>query len=195
MSNKKRKVSENGLQLPPKKKLKTCKYDRIKMIYNHDSNIQLKSYNEWNILFDNLKQYFNSDGIVYNVTANNIIKILTEFAVGNINECGKCQENVLILKNESHEHGDCYDFNDGDISEFICNNCDITCDICEQSTGYHICYGLISKHPKKYLCEDCATDCIQCGQCMCYAVICNFCKQSICDKCATNCNVCREIIM
>ena len=155
----------------------------------------MESYNEWNILFDNLKQYFNSDGIIYNITANNIIKILTEYAVGNIIKCGKCQGNVLILKTELRKHGKYYDFNNGEISEFICNNCDIMCDICEESTGYHICCGLISKHPKKYLCEDCVSDCIQCGHCLCYGEICDFCRESICDECAANCDICTEIII
>mmetsp|Transcript_67743 Transcript_67743/g.83033 ORF Transcript_67743/g.83033 Transcript_67743/m.83033 type:complete len:212 (-) Transcript_67743:38-673(-) len=203
MSTKKRKVPENGLEIPPKKKPKTNKYDRIKMIYNHDSNIELESYNEWNILFDTLKQFFNSDGIIYNITSNKIIKLLTEYAVGYFNTCEKCEKDVLTLQNDLNENGKFQFFNDGDITEFICNECDKPCNCVkvfeDQSMMRYICYGnKLAKHSKRYLCLYCGDICENdyCNTVMCYECYgeCNKCGKPTCNQCIENCDVCNQNI-
>ena len=199
MSSIKRKALENGLELPPQKKVKTNRNDRIKIIYNHDSNIELECYDEWNTLFDILKQYFNSDGIIYNITANNIIKLLTEYAVGYFNTCEKCEKDVLTLQNAVNENGKFQIFNNGDITEFICNDCDKPCNCVrvfeDQPMKRYICYGTkLVRHSKRYLCLYCGDKCENdyCNTVMCYECYaeCNQCGKPTCNQCIKNCYIC-----
>lgn len=125
--------------------------------YDHDSCHDIQNYDAWDEMFSDLKQFFDEDKYNYNVTDKNIIKIITEYSVGNIDECGNddCLKELLIIDGINNKLPNCdkcnqiYFCNDNCTANMKCNNCDkiycdiegcfseniLHCDICEENDG------------------------------------------------------------
>lgn len=162
--SKKRKVNHlSNLYLPNNKRSKISQSIKGMTKYNHDSCYEIQNYETWDKMFCSLKLFFYDDNYNYNITDKNIIKMITEYSVGNIYNCGNCLKELLIIKGVNNQFKCCnqcnniYYCNDNCISKIKCNNCNnIYCNI------NHCFTKMINK------CDICLTvnikfGCINCG--------------------------------